>query len=104
MKNRRLEGWPGALIAASDWPGRFPIWSKAVCTSAHYHQSDSGTSTGSGVFVDLVIVRRDVCSALGGYHGHCAVGDLRRQMTGISNICHLRHDLRRCDCAIKSFG
>ena len=39
----------------------------------------------------------------GGYNGHCTVGDLRRQMTGISNICHLRHDLRPCDCAIKSF-
>ena len=25
-------------------------------------------------------------------------------MTGISNIRHLRHDSRRCDCAIKSFG
>ena len=24
-------------------------------------------------------------------------------MTGISNICHLRHDLQQCDCAIKSF-
>ena len=40
----------------------------------------------------------------GGYNGHCAVGDLRRQMTGISNIRHLRHDSQRCDCAIKSFG
>ena len=44
------------LVAAGDWPGHFLIWSEAVCTSAHYHQSDSGTSTGSGVFVDLVIV------------------------------------------------
>ena len=25
-------------------------------------------------------------------------------MTGISNICHLRHDLQQCDCTIKSFG
>ena len=25
-------------------------------------------------------------------------------MTGISNICHLRHDSRQCDCVIKSFG
>ena len=39
-----------------------------------------------------------------GYNGHCAVGDLRRQMAGISNICHLRHDSRQCDCTIKSFG
>ena len=38
------------------------------------------------------------------YNGHCSVGDLRRQITGISNICHLRHDSWQCDCAIKSFG
>ena len=27
-----LEGRPGSLIAASDWPGHFPTWSKAVDT------------------------------------------------------------------------
>ena len=43
-------------------------------------------------------------STQGGYNEQRTVGDLRRQMAGISNICHLRHDLRQCDRAIKSFG
>ena len=30
----------------------------------------------------------------GGYNGHCAVGDFRRQMAGILNISHLRHSIR----------
>ena len=57
MNNRQLGGWQGALVAASDWPGRFPTLSKA---SVQYHQIESGTSIGSRVFVDLVIASGNV--------------------------------------------
>ena len=33
-----------------------------------------------------------------------AVGDLRRQMAGISNIRHLLHGSQQCDRTIKLFG
>ena len=46
MKKGRLEDRPGSLVAASDWPGRFPTWSKAVDTCRHYHQTQSDTSKG----------------------------------------------------------
>ena len=55
---------------------------------------------------DLLIQQQDyhvTPSAQGGYNGHRAVGDLRRQMAGISNICHLHHESWQCDCAITSF-
>ena len=45
-KKRRLRGRPGSLVAASDWPGRFPTWSKAIDTCGHYHRTESDTSKG----------------------------------------------------------
>ena len=49
-KRRRLDCcWPGTLVAASDRPGRFPIASKAVCTSVRRHRSVGGTSRGQSL-------------------------------------------------------
>ena len=35
IKHRQLDGRPRWLVAASDWPGCFPTWSKVVNTCGH---------------------------------------------------------------------
>ena len=46
-KSRRLCGWPGLLISASDWPDRFPTSGKEVDTSLLHLQTFGGTSKDS---------------------------------------------------------
>ena len=46
IKKRRLTVGPGVLVAASNWPGRFPTGSRVGYICVPCHQSGDGTSRG----------------------------------------------------------